>query len=225
MKKLAIGLFAAISLVSTNCFATLVTATGTGPDINQTISASADFQVLGGNQLQVTVANTYSGTTFGIAETLYGVYFSGASGLSLVSATALAGQVTWDLNALPKNTTLASDMNLSGYWKNSTFGGQSGASALGGGNQSYGLVSSGFNGTVTDGLGNANHNPYLQNSIVLLFNYTSLSDISSVKFTYGTASETVITSRTPAIPEPSTVIAGALLLIPLGVQTFRRLRK
>lgn len=27
------------------------------------------------------------------------------------------------------------------------------------------------------------------------------------------------------VPEPSTVVAGALLLIPLGVQTFRRLRK
>lgn len=224
MKKIILALLTAAALAGTNCFATLYTASGTGPD-NQTISASADFQVLGGNQLQVTVANTFSGTTFGIAETLYGFYFTGATGLSLVSATAPFGSVLWDLNANPKNTVLGADTDLSAYWKNATFNSEGGASALGGGNQKYGLVSAGFNGTVTDGLGNVQHNPYLQNSIVLLFNYTSLASITNVIFTYGTSSETVIGNTTTVVPEPSTVVAGALLLLPLGVASLRRLRK
>jgi hypothetical protein len=42
---------------------------------------------------------------------------------------------------------------------------------------------------------------------------------------YGISGWTAFNTTQTAVPEPSTVIAGALLLIPLGVQTFRRLRK
>lgn len=214
-------------LTEGNSRATLFTASGTGAD-SQPISASADIVALGGNQLQVTLANTYSGTSYGISEVLYGVYFNGATGLSLVSATTPAGAVQWDLNAVTPNTTLATGTSLAAYWKDATFGALSGASALGGGNQMYGLVSAGFNGTITDGLGNANHNPYLQNSIVLLFSYTTLGNITDVQFTYNTTQDKVINGTPngqPSVPEPSTIIAGALLLLPLGVSVFRIVRR
>jgi hypothetical protein len=64
--------------------------------------------------------------------------------------------------------------------------------------------------------------------LVFLFNYTSLDSISDVQFRYGTSAETTITSSSVIpvpVPEAGTVLAGALLLLPIGASTLRILRK
>ena len=52
------------------------------------------------------------------------------------------------------------------------------------------------------------------------------SGITGFTFLYGTGSDYGGTTRTniTSIPEPSTVVAGALLLLPLGVQAVRSIR-
>jgi hypothetical protein len=232
---MTLAVVAMLTLATTKSQATLVTATGTGSD-SQTISASADFVFLGGNQLQVTLKNTYSGTTYGIAEVLYGVFFQGVNGMTLTSATTPTGTLAWDLSGLDHGsvgTSSAYGNQTPPNWALSSGFGGTGASALGGGSQSYGLVSAGFNGTVTDGLATDGHNPYLQNSLVLVFNYTSLSSsITNVEFQFGTtgnfgirSTNGIPTTNITSVPEPSTIVAGALLLLPFGISTIRILRK
>ena len=53
----------------------------------------------------------------------------------------------------------------------------------------------------------------------------NLNGLTDVSFQYGTAlNEPNITGTTP-VPEASTVIAGALLLLPLGASALRILRR
>jgi hypothetical protein len=52
----------------------------------------------------------------------------------------------------------------------------------------------------------------------------SENDISGVTFLFGTGSDYGDSNIIP-VPEPSTVVAGTLLLLPLGVSVARILRK
>jgi len=224
--KMAVLLAAmGIAAGGTSAFANIdlgtATASGTGAD-GQTISASVDFQIVGG-QLQVTLKNTFSGDTFGVAETLYGLSFNGASGLSLVSAVAPVGDTEWNIQSHSSASSSAVTSPLSVSW----LGNLTGVSAIGSGQPVDGVLSAGFSAPPSsDGL--SAHDPYFQNALVFLFNYTSLDSISDVKFRYGTSAETTITSSSVIpvpVPEAGTVLAGALLLLPIGASTLRILRK
>jgi len=185
------------------------------------VSAHAGFDIVGG-KLVVTVQNTSTAPTPSIGSTLYSIYFTGVSGLALDSAVAPAGSRVWDMSGIKNGNTaspptaLVTDMNIA--WKLTTA--PSGASALGAqvGGPINGLLSDSFEGLVGGGLGNKeNHNPFIQNTAVLTFSYTGITDIGGVQFGFGTAGYTV--------PEPSTVVAGALLLLPFAASTVRFMRK
>jgi hypothetical protein len=181
-----------------------------------------------GGQLVVTLINTESQSTFGIGDTLYGVFFNGATGLSLASAKEVAGDTEWIVNTSPATSTAINALTTISTWQTASFNGENGASALVGGNQSDGLVSAGFNPLdAGDGLvSNSNHNPVIQDELILTFNYLSLSAISSVEFRYNTSGVEYIQAPPPTpVPEASTVVAGALMLLPLGVGAIRALRK
>src|SRR5882724_7073882 len=70
------------------------TITFSGSNVVQMLSASVTFSN-SGTLLTVTLANTYTGDTPDQAHVLTGLFFSGADGLTPISATASAGSVEW----------------------------------------------------------------------------------------------------------------------------------
>ncbi len=99
----------------------------------------------------------------------------------------------------------------------------------------YGLIGSG-NTTYTDGIKDA---LLIRNSVVFTFLISGgtfdPNQIGNVTFQYGTSlteghyqGTPVLTEdnhQGPPVPEPTTLIAGALLLLPFGASTLRLLRK
>lgn len=208
--------------------------TGTGND-GSGLAASAAFDIVNG-ELQVTIANTATVPTSHAANVLTAVYFTGAAGVTGV-----------DTEYIPKDSkvfhntdgaiTLSSDTFLptsffevkAEQWqfkfKNSTDGlGSAGLGFFNGGAVSKdGLVSKTY--TPTDGLSH-DGDVVFENSIVIrLSGFTGqLSDISNVKFQYGTTTGDPSFVGT-VVPESSTYIAGAFLLLPFGMSALRVLRK
>jgi hypothetical protein len=240
---IAVGIAAS---VSTSAFASI---TFTGSDASQQLSASATFTYLGGGNLQVTLANTYTGDTVDQGHVLTGVFFndSGAGGLAPVSATAGAGSVQWSgtvSSAAPSSTVLGTE------WAYGTGSAPHGANAgiissgyynpgtgnFGPGNpvgtydmldgSAYGILSVGYAGSDLDGLGTR---IYIQPSMVFVLSGFDgkLNGLTDVSFQYGTAlnEPNVVGNILPSVPEAPTVIAGVLLLLPLGASTIRILRK
>jgi len=85
------------------CFSVALTASGaitfsgSGTDgaNNTSLAASATFAVDGQGDLVVTLLNNYTGDTRFQADVLTAVFFSGANGLTPVSATAPSGSTFW----------------------------------------------------------------------------------------------------------------------------------
>jgi hypothetical protein len=231
MKFSRFSRFAALAAAVATCAATTAqasldftfTASGTA-STGDPISASAHFVDLGGGQLQITLANTQSGDTGYIADTLYGVFFSGATITGLVSGKATAGSSIWTYPSSGNATTpgaLGADTALTDPWQIATVAGHSGIDAFTGSNKE-GLVSTGFTGTLhTDGISNSQHQPLDQSTAVFILTYSgTISSISDVRFLYNTSTD----SPEFLVPEPTTFIAGALLLLPFGASTVRILR-
>jgi len=88
----------------------------------------------------------------------------------------------------------------------------------------YGITSAGDVAATHNGsIGTAN--PVIKNSVVFTFSLTAgyvLGGIEDVNFQYGTGLGEIHVS---AVPEPTTMIAGALLLLPFGASTLRVLRR
>lgn len=198
---------------------------GTGAD-GYVITASATFHDLGSGKFQITLANTSPGDTFGISEVLYALTFNGGTVSGISSQNAPVGSTVWHLNTTPITSQTVGSVALPTYsttWARTTS--PQGLTALGPPpgppNQNEDGLISGFRGTITDGLANHEHNPFIQNSIVFVMNGT-LGNISDVQFGWGTTP--TYTPGTP-VPEPTTMVAGALLLLPFGASTIRVLRR
>jgi hypothetical protein len=240
----------ALSVANSNAVAgSSILFSSSGVVKGENLSATVTFTDLGGGNLQVTLANTYAGDTPDQAAVLTGVFFdfSGASGLSPVSATSSAGSVEWDggagagvLDPSPSSAVLGGEW---AYGTGSAPGGPAGINAgivssgyytPGQGNfananpvmmldgSSYGILTAGYAGSNMDGL--KSQGPYVQNSIdFILSGFSgSVSSISTVSFQYGTStSEPNLTAV--VVPEPATAALGGLggLLLLL----FNRLRK
>jgi hypothetical protein len=223
---------AAIGMLGVSSAQAQVTFTGTGVAAGdgENVAASATFNNVGG-RLVLTLINTYTGSTFGNADTLTGVFFNGASGLTIANEQYAAGDVVYNFPTLP-GTTISSPTTITPTenWAFTTIGGQSGIDGLQGG-PANGIISAGFNPVpLHDGFTNGSHNPYVQDELIFTFTTAlSLSSISDVNFLFGTQADTSDTipgngNSTP-VPEASTVMAGALMLLPLGVGAIRALRK
>jgi hypothetical protein len=224
MKHVLIWVMLASRFAAHRCEAAIETFTASGAGV----SASVTFQDIGGGELMVTLANTYTGDTPDQAHVLTGLFFSGANGLGEVSATAGPGSFQW-LNST--RSTPSGPAVLGTEW---AYG--SGSSAPGGasagivsagyytpgrGNfaspgdmldgSAYGLVSAGYSGSALDGLAGRT---YIQGEMVFILNgFSGPLSISNVGFQYGTMlTDAFLTGNLAIIPESgSWAVAAALL--------------
>ena len=244
----AVGIWAGVSMSASAS----VTFTGTATAGNgDALQATATFETLAGNLLQITLANSSTGDAHTTANLLSALFFDGASGLTPVSGIVKAGQVQWVSGV---GTPLGSDLDVGKEWAYAYTGG-SGSESLGSnpphnatagvsssgfgwfgqGNFApsgvaldgapYGLVPLGFMTDIThthDGLSNGQSDPIFENTVILTLSGWTGSDssIRNVSFQYGTQ-----LTDPNVVPEPTTLIAGALLLLPFGASTLRILRK
>jgi len=206
-----------------------------------TVSFQSALTTVGGNAVNATADISISGSTMtvtltdllanpgSVANILNGIQIN-ISGVSSVSGLTANNGTYVDIAADKSYTTGA----LSG----STIAGAyalSGSStitltALGGGQPAYLIIGqpgySAANGSIA---GNAPHNPFILGSATFQFTLNGQggfleSNISGITFLFGTGSDYSTTTRT-VVPEPATLVAGALLLLPLGVSAVRILRK
>lgn len=206
------------------------------------VSASADITI-SGNIMTVTLTDTLVNPS-GVANVLNGIQINisgvtGVSGLSANDATiasvATAGTGSYTPTTA-SGTTIASAYDLSYGSSIITL------TALGGGepkylilgpdandNFTYNAVNDpGYSGANSSIAGNGPHNPFILGQETFTFNLSgsllSEDNISGITFLFGTGSDYSGSTPTP-VPEPSTVVAGALLLLPLGVSVARIMRK
>jgi hypothetical protein len=230
---------AAVAVAALTANAAMASVMFSGTNLSMQLSASATFTYLGGGQLEVTLANTYTGDTVDQAHVLTGVLFDiSNTNLSPVSASASAGTVEWIgtvSNAAPSSAVLGTEWAYgtgkapggpsgidagivsSGYYSpgNGNFGTTNGDMLDG---SSYGILSAGYAGSDMDGLSNRQ---YLQPSMDFILSGFSgdLSSISDVNFQYGTSlSEPSLAGV--VVPEP-----GAVALVGLGAAIVLILRR
>ncbi len=207
------------------------------------LSAQATFDV-GGNTLTVLLENTSTADVLAPGDVLTALFWDPTGNLTPVSAV-LGGSST----VLFAQTGRAGPA-LGGEWayRSGLSGGPAGA-ALGISSSGFNLFGPGdlfppginLQGPASpDGLqygitsirdnpstGNAavtGRNALIQNSVLFTLRFTGtydLADVHNVSFQYGTA---LTDANITPVPEPSTFIAGALLLIPLLAQ-FRRWKR
>jgi hypothetical protein len=225
------------------------TAGGTGANA-QSLQATATFQTLAGNELQITLANTETGDANTTANLLTAFFFNGATGLTPVSAIIKAGQVEWNSGV---STTLGSDLNVGTQWGYAYTGGSGSeslganppnhatagisSSGLGGwfgkGNFAapganldgapYGLVPLGFmtTGGSHDGLVNGSSDPIFENTVVLTLSGWTGSLNNIANVSFQYGTITTDAGLTAvAVPEPSTLALAGLG--GLGVLLLRR---
>jgi hypothetical protein len=216
---------------------------GTWTGTSGNLSASATFETSGQN-LVVTLVNTSTHDVLAPGDVLTAVFFDidPTASLTRVSAVLGTGSSVLFGGTDPGNVVggeWAYDSGLSGAPGNAVLGiSSAGFDLFGPGDRfpgnnlqgpdspdgvQYGITSQGDNPLT--GNGGITGQALIQNSVVFTLglpaNYT-LQGIDNVTFQYGTAlDETSI----PGVPEPTTMIAGALLLLPFGVSTLRILRK
>jgi hypothetical protein len=199
-------------------------------DSSSGLSGSATFEDIGGGKLQVTLVNTYTGDTPDQAHVLTGIFFSGANGLTPVSASAPAGSLQWvagTSSAAPGSSVLGTEW---AYASGSPAPGGATAgivsagyySAVGTGNfagpgdmldgTAYGLVSAGYAGLHMGGLGSKT---YIQNSMVfVLSGFSGPLNILNVGFQYGAMlTDPFVAGVLVAVPEPGTMAAGIFALV------------
>lgn len=209
-----------------SALAASVTFTGSLPSSD--LSASATFTNLGGGNLQITLANTYTGDTVDQSHVLTAVFFSGATGLTPVSALAAPGSLQWVAGA--STPVGGEDVGANWQYVSGTGISSAGFGTFSSGNfppspsatldgSAWGLLSEGYAGLHLDGL---DSRTYVQYSVVFtLSGFTgSLSDISDVSFQYGTVLTDPNVTAT-VVPEPASM---TLLVVSMGLWSLLRLR-
>ena len=223
------GLFAACQ-----ANASIVTATCDGTTSDGTVSASAVFTISDGvvtvvltdlGQNQTSAGQLISGLSFSIA---------GASSLYSWESSGILATIATDGSGSYSTTGNASSLD---HWNAGLSGSTITLSTLSGGQPNQLIIGGDSMGRL-DGSGvynNANssilnHNPVVLGSATFTLNIDGITDVSAitnVNFMFGSTGTTLpgIVTYGTSVPEPTTVLAGALLLLPLGWQTFRQLRK
>jgi hypothetical protein len=227
--SLSITLAGTGMVLASSSFSTASGASFTGS--SGSLSASASFERVNGNQLQITLTNTGGADVTVPADVLTGIFFKMDNPLTAVSATLGAGS-----QAVYNGAVVASSTDVSNGWAYngslSLRGGNQGISAAGLGlfgpsnvigsdtngvqGLDYGLLS--LNDNIATGNTGVKKQTLFKNSVSFLFNGLGsnidlATAISSVSFQYGTAtSEPSIiasllqSSTPPASPAPVAVV-------------------
>ena len=205
----------------------------TGSAGGNPVDATASF-TLGNGTLTLVIVNMESAAGFiSSGQAISGISFSGLTGTTTM--TSGTGDLI-DINpdgSITQVANSANDLQSSAYgdgvhWHVS---GTDSMTSLGGGQPEmmiYGAPNgSGDYPNINGGVGN--FNPYVEETATFVLSNQNIglqTIISGVSFTFGTPDGTLPgTPVPPSVPEASTVFAGALMLLPLGVGTIRALRK
>ena len=222
-----VGVSAVLGLFVPSSYGTLsYTADGTTVGGN-TVDATADISV-SGNTVTVTLTDLLPNPS-SVASLLNGIMISidgatGASGLTANNATIVNvsrahGYTTMGVNG----GVVANQWGLSG---SSTIT----LSALATGPNYLIIGPPPYSHSNSSIAGNGPHNPFLLENETFSFTLNGSgpfdeSDITGITFLFGTGCDYFTVQQTTVVPEASTVLAGAVLLVPLGIQTFRQLRR
>jgi hypothetical protein len=195
----------------------------------QSTSAEADFTINNNGTLTLVLANTYTGSFISAVQLIGGLTFdvSGANGSGALT-TVNSGQVG-TISTSGLSSSLTTDTLT--RWQASESGNTVNITALSGGNPDRLIIgSSGIYSSVNSSI--TGDNPAVwgfATFIISIPGLTANSTISNVIFGFGTSTDhlsgTPTTPHITSVPEPSTVVAGALLLLPLGVAGLRSLRR
>jgi hypothetical protein len=224
------------------CKADLIVGSGTNAETGDSVSASALFEI-SGDTLKITLKNTTLGGTLLRGDILTGLVWdiSGATPVLAFPTTKLTAGSDIFLDKITSNT--ADPVN--GSWTNvlggtpisqygvatTRFGGafSAGTITLGTGGVDYGIVSNGTfpapPGSGTSGTFNASAFPLIQDT--LTFTLTGISGVSqsqitNVKFLFGTDGTGIITGVPTAVPEPGSFTLAGIGLAAAGLVGLRR---
>lgn len=243
-KKLAVAVAGLLVIGISSSFASLTFTSPSTTVGGASVNATAVISI-SGNTMTVTLTDSQANPT-DVGQLLNGIQFdlagvTGVSGLTASDATTMDIQSS-DGSYSPMSTQGTSI--TSGGWN------VSGAStitltALGTANPQYLIIGPDANSNFTSGVNdpgysNANgsinnpnhlgpHNPFILGQETFQFNLAgtgpfSEGSITNFSFRFGTSDDYANGTPTP-VPEPSTVVAAALLLLPFGISTVRILRK
>lgn len=212
-------------MAGSNACASLI-YTATGSDSDGTLDGQATF-TFGNGYVTIVLANLLTGSHLSQGQAISGITFDIAG----ITASSTFGEnfvgTTVDL---PSGTTVPNN-NLSNWSTVTGLGSVELAvtGVIGSGGKPEEMIIPG--GTTYVG-GISSHNPYVLNSASFTLSnsvFTTSSTVSDVSMLFGTGPDKILVGAPQphggSVPEPATLMAGALLLLPLGISTFRVLRK
>ena len=204
------------------------------------LTAQADFEIVAGNNLEVTLTNTSASDVLIPAEVLTAVFFDigGVAALTPVSALLdgsvvlfgsdgggnVGGEWAYASSILaPGGATEGISSAGFGLFGNANFGGANLQGPVAVGGVQYGITSTGDN-TATGNAAVTGGNALIQDSVVFTLGglpagFTLDGNISNVSFQYGTALTEPNVPSNP-VPEPGTMFLLGFGLI--GIAAFGR---
>jgi hypothetical protein len=193
-------------------------------------STNGDVQFnIGTNSMTITLTNI--GTVTDIAHTLTGVIFTfsatppaetltGASAAGTATCTGTGASTTCTSNTTPVSAPGATPFG----WTLSTSAATDTLQAGAGSFKPDGIVNGTIDANGKDGLGNAQHNPYLNGPVTFTKTFATAADanltVTAVTFDFGTTPDT---ETGHVVPEPSSIFLGGTVLLLLGYAARKRL--
>ena len=225
--RTAIRLAVTAMLVWTSSYADLYITPAGSSDTDGLVDATSSF-FLGNGTVTVTLTDL-EGNPRSAGQTLSGILFN-ASGVS--GAATLASSSGY-ISAINGNGTYSAGVLTSplSHWGADDGVSLSTINIVGsmpydliiGPDSAGGFTGAGLYSNANKGL--PNFNPYVLGSATFTVNVpgiTPSSTLSGVTFEFGTTPDYV--TAITAVPEPGTILAGALLLLPFGASALRILR-